>query len=60
MGTKADPVIDEVRQIRHEISARAGHDPARLVAYYIKLQAQYAERLISPHSSPKASDKPAA
>lgn len=60
MSMKADPVIDEVRQIRHEISARVGHDPARLVEYYIKLQAQYRERLISPGSSPKASDKPAA
>ena len=26
-----DPVIDEVREIRHRISERVGHDPARLV-----------------------------
>jgi hypothetical protein len=29
-----DPVIDEVRAVRHSISARFEHDPAKLVAYY--------------------------
>lgn len=58
MCTKVDPVIDEVRHIRREISARPGHDPTRLVAYYMKLQAKCAEQLISPHSSPKASVRP--
>ena len=29
-----DPVIDEIREIRHRISARFNHDPARLIAYY--------------------------
>ncbi|HEV3121187.1 MAG TPA: hypothetical protein VGY53_04765 [Isosphaeraceae bacterium] len=42
----SDPVIEEVREIRRQISARVGHDPARLVAYYIDLQRQYKERLI--------------
>lgn len=41
-----DPVIDEIREVRHRISARVGHDPARLVAYYIEMQKQYQERLI--------------
>jgi hypothetical protein len=44
--TKSDPVIDEVREVRHRISARFGHDPARLVAYYIDLQKQYEDRLL--------------
>ena len=26
-----DPVIDEIREIRHRISARFDHDPAQLV-----------------------------
>ena len=30
--------IDRVRQARHEISARFGHDPKKLTAYYIERQ----------------------
>ena len=41
-----DPVIDEVREIRRRISARFGHDPARLVAYYMELQERHRDRLI--------------
>ena len=42
----SDPVIDEIREVRHRISARFGHDPTRLVAFYIELQKQYEDRLI--------------
>jgi hypothetical protein len=35
---RSDPVIDEIREVRDRISARFDHDPARLVAYYIRLQ----------------------
>lgn len=41
-----DPVIDEIREVRHRISERFGHDPDRLVAYYVQLQQQYRDRLI--------------
>ncbi|HEX7180595.1 MAG TPA: hypothetical protein VF756_02040 [Thermoanaerobaculia bacterium] len=44
--TESDPVIDEIREVRHRISARFNHDPAKLVAYYIELQKQYEDRLI--------------
>jgi hypothetical protein len=43
---KNDAPIDEVREMRRRISARFENDPARLVAYYMKLQEQYRERLI--------------
>lgn len=47
MEQKPDPVIDEVREVRHRISARFDHDPVRLVAYYMELQEQrYRDRLI--------------
>jgi hypothetical protein len=48
METKSepDPVIDEIREERHRISARFNHDPERLVAYYTELQEQYRDRLI--------------
>jgi hypothetical protein len=36
--THPEPVIDEVRAIRHRISARHGHDPRRLVEYYLERQ----------------------
>jgi hypothetical protein len=48
---KADPVIDEIREIRHRISARFGHDPERLVAYYMELQEKYRDRFVT--ASPK-------
>lgn len=41
-----DPVIDEIRDVRHHISARFGHDPTRLVAFYMEMQKQYQDRLI--------------
>ena len=52
-----DPVIDEIREIRHRISADCGHDPEKLVAYYQKLQEQFPGRLIG---SPPKTDQPAA
>jgi hypothetical protein len=36
--TEPDPVINEVREARHRISARHGHDPRRLVDHYIQRQ----------------------
>ena len=34
----ADREINEVRRIRHEISAQFGHDVRRLVAHYQELE----------------------
>jgi hypothetical protein len=41
-----DPVLDQVRSARHEISARFEHDPTRLIAYYMELQKEYRNRLL--------------
>jgi hypothetical protein len=41
-----DPPIDEVRELRHQISARFNHDPAQLIAHYLKLQQKYKDRFI--------------
>jgi len=35
---KPDPTVDRIRQIRHEISVKFGHDPRRLVEYYMEQQ----------------------
>ncbi len=45
--TQSDPTIDEIREVRHRISAQFDHDPARLVAYYMELQKQYQANLAS-------------
>jgi len=57
--TTPDPLVDDVREVRHRISERFGHDPARLIEYYMKLQEQYRDRLINAPKLPEA-DKPAA
>jgi hypothetical protein len=55
-----DPVIDEIREVRHRISARFDHDPTRLVAYYIELQQQYQDRLIKADKTAERTDQSAA
>ncbi|MCX6027943.1 MAG: hypothetical protein NT169_01410 [Chloroflexi bacterium] len=46
MIPKDDPAIAEIREVRHRISERFGHDPQRIVAYYIELQKKYQHRLL--------------
>ena len=53
--TPNDPVIDEIRAIRHRISEQCNHDPAQLVAYYMKLQERHHDRMID---SPKPVQQP--
>jgi hypothetical protein len=47
-----DPVIDEIREVRHRISQRLDHDPARLVAYYMEMQEEYRDRMIDTKKTP--------
>ncbi len=49
---KSDPAIAEIREVRHRISARFDHDPAKLVAYYMDLQKRYQDRLITGTRQP--------
>jgi hypothetical protein len=42
----SDPVIDEIREVRHRISADCGHDPAKLVEHLMQYQQQFRDRLI--------------
>jgi hypothetical protein len=55
-----DPVIDEIREVRHRISERCGHDPQRLVAYYIALQERHRDRLLDTAKTPEQEDTSAA
>jgi hypothetical protein len=48
-----DPVIDEIREIRKQISARFDHDTQKLIEHYMELQKRHQERLLgSPEQSP--------
>ena len=40
---KPDPIIDEIRRVRHQISAECGHDPKRLLEYYLELERKLKE-----------------
>jgi hypothetical protein len=38
--------IAAIREVRHRISERFGHDPHRLVAYLMELQKEHPDRLV--------------
>jgi hypothetical protein len=57
---QSDQPIDEIRDVRRRISARFDHDPTRLVAYYIKQQEQYRDRLIDTAKTAEPKDQTAA
>ena len=58
--TPKDDPIEEIRELRRQISARFDHDPARLVAYYAQLQEQYRDRLIDAAATSERKDQNAA
>ena len=49
---EGDEVIEEIHAIRHRMSERFDHDPARLLAYLREEQEQHRNRLL--RSEPKA------
>lgn len=53
MAQEFDPSIDQgeeeiaaIREVRHRISERFGHDPYRLVAHLMELQKEHPEKLV--------------
>ena len=52
-----DPLIDEIHEIRKQISREYGHDIHRMVAHHIELQKQYADRLISEPPPPRLGER---
>lgn len=51
MVDEGDAEIARIREIRHRISEEFGHDPYRLVAYYLELQKKHPEKLVrAPHT----------
>lgn len=43
---KGNALIEEIRAVRHEISAEHGHDTHRLVEHYRELEKKYADRMV--------------
>jgi hypothetical protein len=48
---EGDEEISRIREVRHRISEQFGHDPYRLVAYYMELQKEHPEKLVPAPSS---------
>jgi len=53
MSQELDTSVDQgeeeiavIREVRHRISERFGHDPYRLVAYLMELQKEHPEKLV--------------
>lgn len=46
-----DPTIDRIRQIRHQVSAKFGHDAKKLIAHYKELQKKHPGRMVKEHTS---------
>ncbi len=42
-----EPLLDEIRRVRHEISAELGHDPRMIAEYYADLQRLYQGRVVN-------------
>ena len=43
-----EEIAAAIREVRHRISERFGHDPYRLVAYLMELQKEHPEKLPDP------------
>lgn len=41
---KNDPAIKRIQDVRHQISKEYGHDPKRIVGYYMELQRKRLEK----------------
>ncbi|WP_420126046.1 hypothetical protein [Longimicrobium sp.] len=44
-----DPLLEELDEARRRIFERCDRDPAKVLAYYLEYQKQFADRLISRH-----------
>ena len=54
MKIKDDPAIEEIREVRHRISAEFGHDTKRLIDHYRELEKKYADRLVKTTRQPES------
>lgn len=53
----ADPVIDEIRRVRHQISESVGHDSKKLVELFSNKQRHSSDKLIFKAEKQKLPDR---
>lgn len=41
------PILEEIRRVRHAISAEIGYDPAKIVDYFASIQERHTDRMIN-------------
>jgi len=56
---KYDPIITEIRVIRHKLSEKFGHDPKLLVKFLQEQEKSHADRLVHSRTEPQKNDKAA-
>jgi len=47
-----EPTLTRIRKARQRISAQCGHDPYKLVKYYMELQEQSQHKLVPSTNNP--------
>jgi len=55
---QSDSPLERIRKARCQISEECGHDPKRLVEYYMNLQERYHDRLVRSTDRPPEKDVP--
>jgi hypothetical protein len=50
---RKDAAIEEIRQVRHRISEKFGHDTKALVKHYQELEKRFQDRMLK-RTSPKS------
>jgi hypothetical protein len=51
---KNDPAIDQIREIRHQISAEFGHDPRKVLAYSSEFEEKLLRERCGDHSQTRS------
>ena len=59
MTTTDDPVIEEIRRVRHGMSERFGHDPRLLIKFLQEQEKKHADRVVYLHYDPQKDEKAA-
>jgi hypothetical protein len=54
---KKDVLIDEIRAVRHQISAEFGHDTAALLNHYRQLEKNYKGRFVGDSELSESGDR---
>lgn len=49
---RSDPILEEIRQIRHQIEVDCDNDPQILYEYLYRIQAKYSNRLVRRSPQP--------